>query len=86
MYKIINMRQKAKLFLSLVIGFLFFTGLSAQLKYPITKKVTQSDDYFGTTVEDPYRWLEDDKSAETGEWVMSQNVGHTNLPRSTARP
>lgn len=46
---------------------------SAQLKYPATKKVAQSDNYFGTTVEDPYRWLEDDKSPETKEWVNAQN-------------
>ena len=45
----------------------------AQIKYPETKKVTQVDDYFGTKVSDPYRWLEDDKSAETAEWVTEQN-------------
>ena len=45
----------------------------AQIKYPETKKVTQVDDYFGTKVSDPYRWLEDDKSAETAEWVREQN-------------
>lgn len=45
----------------------------AQLKYPETKKVTQVDDYFGTKVSDPYRWLEDDKSAETAAWVEAQN-------------
>ena len=46
----------------------------AQLKYPITKKVDQTDDYFGTKVADPYRWLEDDKSAETKEWVTAENI------------
>ncbi len=46
---------------------------AAQLQYPVTKKVDQSDDYFGTKVSDPYRWLEDDKSAETKEWVTAQN-------------
>ena len=49
-------------------------NLQAQLQYPITKKVIQSDDYFGTKVTDPYRWLEDDKSDETKEWVKEQNV------------
>jgi prolyl oligopeptidase len=45
----------------------------AQLSYPATKKVSQSDNYHGTTVADPYRWLEDDKSAETKEWVTAEN-------------
>ena len=41
--------------------------------YPVTNKVEQTDDYFGTTVADPYRWLEDDNSAETADWVTAQN-------------
>lgn len=43
------------------------------LKYPQTKKVNQVDDYFGTKVSDPYRWLEDDNSAETKAWVDEEN-------------
>lgn len=52
-------------------------SLMAQMqppKYPTTKKGKQIDTYFGTKVADPYRWLEDDKSAETAEWVKSQNI------------
>jgi len=45
----------------------------AQLKYPVTQKGTTVDDYFGTKVSDPYRWMEDDKSAETKDWVTAQN-------------
>ena len=41
--------------------------------YPPTKKVAQTDDYFGTGVADPYRWLENDTSAETAAWVISEN-------------
>jgi prolyl oligopeptidase len=41
--------------------------------YPETKKVDQVDDYFGTKVADPYRWLEDDNSADTKSWVQQQN-------------
>jgi len=41
--------------------------------YPEVKKDSVSDDYFGTTVSDPYRWLENDTSAETGAWVQAQN-------------
>ena len=45
----------------------------SQIKYPETKKVNQEDDYFGTIVTDPYRWLEDDNSEETKEWVTEEN-------------
>ncbi len=43
------------------------------IKYPKTAQINHTDSYFGTKVEDPYRWLEDDKSPETGAWVKSQN-------------
>ena len=58
--------------------FVFLLACSALLigqtiDYPVTKKIDQVDDYFGTKVEDPYRWLEDGKSDETAEWVRAQN-------------
>ncbi|NCC73602.1 MAG: S9 family peptidase [Sphingobacteriia bacterium] len=43
------------------------------VKYPETKTVDVTDDYHGTTIADPYRWLEDDKSEETAAWVEAQN-------------
>lgn len=43
------------------------------VNYPTTKKVDTVDTYFGTNVQDPYRWLEDDRSAETEAWVKEQN-------------
>ncbi|MDT0687864.1 prolyl oligopeptidase family serine peptidase [Autumnicola psychrophila] len=43
------------------------------LNYPETKKVDTVTNYFGTEVKDPYRWLEDDRSEETEEWVKAQN-------------
>jgi prolyl oligopeptidase len=46
---------------------------TSKLNYPKTKKGDQVDDYFGTKVADPYRWLEDDNSAETKAWVEAQN-------------
>ena len=50
------------------------TATMAQpLTYPPTRKVDQVDDYFGTKVADPYRWLEDDNAAETKAWVESEN-------------
>ena len=44
-----------------------------KIEYPQTKKVEQTDDYHGTKVSDPYRWLEDDNSAETKAWVAAEN-------------
>ncbi|GAA0812832.1 prolyl oligopeptidase family serine peptidase [Colwellia asteriadis] len=41
--------------------------------YPVTKKGDVVDTYFDTNVADPYRWLEDDRSEETGAWVKTQN-------------
>jgi prolyl oligopeptidase len=43
------------------------------LNYPTSKKEDVKDTYFGTVVEDPYRWLENDTSAETAEWVKAEN-------------
>ena len=42
--------------------------------YAETRKGEVIDHYFGTPVADPYRWLEDDMSAETGAWVAAQNA------------
>jgi prolyl oligopeptidase len=61
------------------ISFLFIfqlmnhSSLMAQIIYPVTKKVDVSETYFNTKVIDPYRWLEDDRSEETGNWVAAQN-------------
>nr|WP_316821055.1 prolyl oligopeptidase family serine peptidase [Pedobacter gandavensis] len=44
------------------------------MTYPETKKENVKDTYFGTTVADPYRWLEDDRSEETKLWVQAQNA------------
>ena len=45
-----------------------------RLNYPETRTVDQQDDYHGTVVPDPYRWLEDADSAETARWVEAQNA------------
>ena len=45
----------------------------ANLTYPETKQVDTVDAYFDTEVKDPYRWLENDRSDETEEWVEAQN-------------
>ncbi|OHU85091.1 MULTISPECIES: prolyl oligopeptidase family serine peptidase [Pseudoalteromonas] len=46
---------------------------TSPLTYPKTRKADQVDNYFGHQVADPYRWLEDDMSAETAAWVSTQN-------------
>ena len=43
------------------------------MNYPKTTKADVSDTYFGTKINDPYRWLEDDRSAETKAWVDAEN-------------
>jgi len=48
-------------------------ALAQPLAYPTARKTDQVDTYNSTTVSDSYRWLEDDRSAETGEWVKAQN-------------
>lgn len=47
--------------------------LSAQEKYPVTRKTDTIDYYNTVAIPDPYRWLEDDRSDETAAWVKSQN-------------
>jgi prolyl oligopeptidase len=44
-----------------------------KVRYPETKKIDHTDTYWGETVADPYRWLEDDYSEETKSWVKNQN-------------
>ncbi len=46
---------------------------SIPLNYPKTNTVDSVDTYFGTQIKDPYRWLEDDRSKETENWVTTQN-------------
>src|SRR5258707_14855545 len=55
--------------------------------YPETKKVDTVDDYFGTKVADPYRWLEDDNAPEVAAWVAAENkVTFDYLDKITYRP
>ena len=49
------------------------TMTANQLTYPTTFRGNVTDNYFGTVVADPYRWLEDDRSVDTEAWVQAQN-------------
>jgi prolyl oligopeptidase len=44
------------------------------IAYPATRRADVTDDYFGTRIADPYRWLEDDNSDETKAWVQAENA------------
>ena len=66
------MKKKALILFNLAL----MTSLNAQSykkSYPETKKINHIDKYFDAEVQDPYRWLEDDLSAETKKWVIEQN-------------
>lgn len=52
-------------------------NLNSNLKYPETKKISHTDEYFGNKVADPYRWLEDDRADDTKDWVQRE-VAFTN--------
>ncbi len=45
-----------------------------RMKYPETKQIEQVDNYFGTEVADPYRWLEDPDDPQTDKWIDAQNA------------
>ena len=62
--------NKYVLFLLFII---FSCNSITTLEYPITKKIDVIDSYYGKEIKDPFRWLEDDLSSETMEWVDSQN-------------
>lgn len=56
-----------------LIAIAFCSCNNEKIIYPTSKKVEQTDTYFGEKVADPYRWLENDTSAETSKWVAEQN-------------
>ena len=66
------------LIVAIVVLFYYFKNITSmennkKWNYPFTKKVDVVDDYFGVKVADPYRWLEDENSPETKEWIKKQN-------------
>lgn len=68
--------KKLTLFILTVLGCSYTFAQQMNLKtlpYPKTKKVDTVTTYFGTTVPDPYRWLEDDRADDTKAWVKEEN-------------
>ena len=61
--------------LAAVMGLSAVKGAEGEMKYPPTRRVDQVDEFHGTKVPDPFRWLEDDvrKSKEVAGWVAAQN-------------
>lgn len=66
------MNKKIIPLLALAAGTTFHMA-AQELKYPATKKVDQTDDYFSHKINDPYRWLENDTAKDTEAWVKEQN-------------
>src|SRR5689334_13387780 len=62
------------------------TDAGAAPTYPVSKKVSQVDDYHGVKVADPYRWLEDGNGDDTKAWITAQNkFTHSFLDQIPAR-
>jgi prolyl oligopeptidase len=64
--------------LSIILGLLLYTCTSTPkveqtFQYPVSQKVDSVDDYFGVKVSDPYRWMENDTTKATADWVKSEN-------------
>jgi prolyl oligopeptidase len=68
-----NSKTMKKVILSMLVSSTIVSVSQAQIKYPQTKKTDKVDSYFETKIPDPYRWLEDDRSTETADWVKAQN-------------
>lgn len=68
--------MKTRVFLLIITILMFMTSCvedTQQYNYPIAEKVDTVDTYFGQQVADPYRWLEDDNSEQTAQWVAAEN-------------
>ncbi len=70
--------MKKYVYLTAIIGITLIAACTTKVKeikvtYPDTKKDNVVDNYFGVEVADPYRWLENDTSQETAEWVKAEN-------------
>jgi prolyl oligopeptidase len=70
-------KVKYPILFALITGCSYFNNFSmaqqSKLSYPSTQKEDVKDVYFGNTINDPYRWLENDTSKQTEQWVKAQN-------------
>ncbi len=67
------MKKYPLLIMALAMALSFCAKETQTVNYPVTNKGPQVDDYFGTKVADPYRWLEDDNAEDVKLWVRAQN-------------
>jgi len=65
--------MRGRVLLVLVLMSVTLSAQSGGLKYPEAKKGTQVDDYFGTSIADPYRWLENSDAPDTRAWIDAEN-------------
>ncbi len=70
----VNIHLKSAVLLACLVGNAYAQKPTLTLTYPETTKGTTIDTYFGNEVADPFRWLEDDRSSKTEDWVRSQNI------------
>src|SRR5579885_3646198 len=69
----LSLTLKSVAVFAVALGVLCPPALAQRLVYPKAKRGEQVDDYFGVKVADPYRWLEDENSPETKQWVEEEN-------------
>jgi prolyl oligopeptidase len=60
-------------FLLIILGLLTMAGCKQNATYPVAQKGSVVDDYFGTKIADPYRWMENDTTKEVADWVKAEN-------------
>jgi len=68
-----SISMKKSIYLFIIPALFAMIACKHTLNYPVTRKVDTVDNYFGTRVADPYRWLENDTSKATAEWVKAEN-------------
>ena len=67
-----KMTKKSLVALGAIAVFSFMNAQNSKMVYPKTDKGNHVDEYFGTKVTDPYRWLEDDMYTNTKDWVQKE--------------